>query len=546
MPTEEEYRWERVDDPTTLQPGEYVRAMNYGENSADGRVWCEGVVDRVVARYVRINGGGGTNVDRPYFRRVAAGDTWVPIEPGAIREGMYVRGTSLPEFSVRNVEGHVDGLRGDNEIHINQPGRGYMYLNRRTWERRVSAPEATAPSTVALATPLVGDRFARTFNVPTQVPNNPARREPCVVTHMRHHPEGGWVVNYDHLNEDGTVRHHYGLGLRVMPDGSCQPDDALERTESGDVSGTYEPLPAAEPQGWVPVTDLSTLRVGDIVRATPNGIGGRMQARVTDRNYDGYNAMTTHVITPSGNGEAIDRTCWDSSDGYYYGDVGHDTEVWRGPGEAPVPEQGQTPDGTWVDVESGLLHEGDRVRYRMRGGDWTEGVVASVDSDEDVYLAGVRDYVSGGCEWQRWTLANPPALDYPVPDWATSLDAAKRHVHERAVHLFKTGDNCSGGTNDFLRAAGLPLYNETYPAPPDESEEVKRFLIEVRRAALRTADRHGKDSDLVFRWLDREGIVEPPRPAVEYTITVKAPAGTTREDVINSARQLGREGWEIN
>lgn len=474
MPTEEEYRWERVDDPTTLQPGEYVRAMNYGEESADGRVWQEGVVERVVdvasvgARYVWIYGGGGTNVDRPYFRRVT-------------------------------------------------------------------------PSTVALAAPLVGDRFARTFNVPTSA--NPVRRGPCVVTHVQPHAEGGWVVNYDHVDDRGAVIEHYGRGLHVMPDGSCKRENP---SGDGDLTGTYEPLPAAEPQGWVPVTDLSTLRVGDIVRATPNGIGGRMQARVTDRNYDGYNAMTTHVITPSSNGEERDRTCWDT-DGYRYGATGHDTEVWRGPGEAPVPEQGQTPDGTWVDVESGLLNEGDRVRYRrMRGDDWTEGVVAEVDSDEDVYLAGVRDYVSGGCEWQRWTLANPPALDYPVPDWATSLDAAKRHVHERAVHLLKTGDNCSGGTNDFLRAAGLPLYNETYPAPPDESEEVKRFLIEVRRAALRTAEQHGKDSDLVRRWLEREGIVEPPRPAVEYTITVKAPAGTTREDVINSARQLGRQGWEIN
>lgn len=81
---------------------------------------------------------------------------------------------------------------------------------------------------------------------------------------------------------------------------------------------------------------------------------------------------------------------------------------------------------------------------------------------------------------------------------------------------------------------------------PDETTEIRSFLNQVREAALSAARSHGKSLSLVEGWLARHELNAPPPPPVEYTFTVRAPAGTTREDIINSARQLGQQGWEIN
>lgn len=227
-----------------------------------------------------------------------------------------------------------------------------------------------------------------------------------------------------------------------------------------------EPVPAApveEPTGWVAVSDFSTLRMGDIVRATPNMIGGRMQARVTsvDPFGDGYTAFTTHVITPSNNGAQRDRVCF-GSDGYAYGDPGHDTEVWRGAMPAPVPDAGPVA--------------------------------------------------------QR---------EMAIPEWATSLDRARRYVHEQAIELWRNEQNCWDGTSDFLVSADLPE-EEEWPEP-DESAEIRAFLFKVRDAALSTAFGHGKSVHQVEEWLTFYGITAPAPPPVRRTITVEVPAEVTEE-----------------
>lgn len=206
--------------------------------------------------------------------------------------------------------------------------------------------------------------------------------------------------------------------------------------------------------------------------------------------------------------------------------------------------------GTWSDVNSLLLSEGDRARWRYDSEDaeWHEVTVTEVDSDGDVYFEGSSDYITGSRnkDWQRWVATPTQADGTPLPDWATSLDAARRHVHAKARELFVSRDNCARGTADFLSAAGLPDHRRDYPAPPDETEQIREFLTLVREAAITTANRHGKTMSLVHTWLRREGITEPAPPPVQYTVTVTAPAGTSREDVINSARQLGRQGWEVS
>lgn len=360
---------------------------------------------------------------------------------------------------------------------------------------------------------------------------------------------------------EGVVESVSGAGY-VKLDTSAGRLGRGRRWERRSRVGTTQPVvvePA--PGGWIPATP-DILQVGDVVRARPGNIGGLMQARVTGRAtiVGRFDAETIDVIEPSSNGRTSDmgRT----AGVYYYYRFNEDPAplVWRGEGPAPSPNReatapavsaAATPEaGTWSDVNSLLLTEGDRARWRYDSEDaeWHEVTVTEVDSDGDVYIEGSRDYITGSRSknWQRWVATPTQADGTPLPDWATSLDAARRHVHAKARELFASRDNCARGTADFLSAAGLPDHRRDYPAPPDETEQIREFLTLVREAAITTANRHGKTMSLVHTWLRREGITEPAPPPVQYTVTVTAPAGTSREDVITSARQLGRQGWEVS
>lgn len=388
-------RWERVEDPTTLQPGEYVRAMAYGEESPGGEVWREGTVGEVTApdafgyRYVRVNPQdgiiSGCDTRRPYFRRVTADAEseyrWVPIEVSALREGMYVRGTPLPAYSVSPVEGQITEFRGENEVRIRAASgqrRGFLYIDRRAWEHRVT----TAPT--------------------------------------------GWVP-----------------------------------------LGEQDELP-------------SRLKVGDVVRAVPHNIGGRMQAEVTEVFDNSFTARTVHVIEESSNGRLVDGEGWPARSGYNYRITTADAVVWRGEAPAPAPE--------------------DSPALRVPA---------------------------------------TPAAEVPLPEWATSLDAAKRHVHSVIRRLYRRGDNCYDGSRDVTQGLDLPNPDEDYPAPPDESELIRSFLAKVREVSLSVADDHGKNRVTVEAWLEREGIVAPPPPLATHTLTFQAPPDA---DV---RRVLADLGWIV-
>lgn len=135
--------------------------------------------------------------------------------------------------------------------------------------------------------------------------------------------------------------------------------------------------------------------------------------------------------------------------------------------------------------------------------------------------------------FQRTAAPAPVTNMPPLPEWATSLDAAKRYVFEAARDLERRGDNCYSGTNDFLSAAGLPALREGYPDPAlTEESEIREFLGRVRDAAIETANDHGKSMAQVGAWLDQHGITEPPPALAEHTVTFQAPADANVRQVL--------------
>jgi hypothetical protein len=480
---------------------------------------------------------------------------WVSVQGSDLRVGDRARGKHLSPG-----DSWAEGvIRVIEDGGVRFEGNRYLYTLGREWERWTAAPTQAEPGGSWVETRAadfeVGDRVRVTHRRSGRVHVGPVTETP------------GWLqVSHPGMPEGESFAEKYRVFEKWVP-------------------------ATAPATGWVEVTNFDELNVGDTVRATPNGIGGLLQATVTSAERGSFTAHTTHVINESRNGRARDLEGW-SPNGYVYGDTGG-VRVWRGGGTAPapidttVPEVPATPtpapvfaapfvgevftrtqNVTWDDDRPNctVTHvarlttpgEGWRVTYRARG----------VSAGEvNVLPDGTLTNTSGGRpgRYVRTTPTphNPfaptsiPVAPAPesgagaeraLPEWATSLDAAKRHVHAQARRLYRSGENCYRGSNDFANGLDLPTIGEDYPAPEvvDESAQIREFLTKVREVALGVARDHGKSISQVERWLREQGIVEPTPPPVQYTVTVTAPAGTTREDIINSARQLGRQGWEIN
>lgn len=406
---------------------------------------------------------------------------WIPIRVGDIEQGMYVRGLPNREFAYSTPEGEVMGSN-ESFIYIGEIGAGYV--RERTWERRV------------LADALDADQYAESTSTAT---------------------------------------------------------------------------------GWVPVTDYAELNEGDVVRATPNGIGGRMQAVVTRSDRYSFSARTTHVIEESRNRRTSDLN-WPDPHGYTYGDE-PGVEAWRGVGSAPEPIDTTVPqetldrpafappqvgdtftrtyDAAHRTAREGCMVEqvrpsddgvGWRVRYRHGGqgsfhiGVLPNGRIALHPQGAFVLTEPAPSTVPTPHNPFAPTPSPAPQVrEVPIPDWATSLEAARRHVHAQARRLYRSGDNCYGGSNDFVGGLDLPAVDAEFPAPvtQDESAQIREFLTKVREVALEVARDHGKSLTLVERWLNEQGIVEPPPAEVQHTVTFTAPADANVTQVL---RDLG---WQV-
>jgi hypothetical protein len=268
---------------------------------------------------------------------------------------------------------------------------------------------------------------------------------------------------------------HYGT--QVHPNGTCGMAGAV-------TSGRFERItpPTASSDGWVRAT-AANLEVGDIVIAAPYNIGGLMRAEVTRLRNDGstrFNARTLYVHTPSSNGVYVDRVTRGEGEGYvYHFGTTPAPLVWKGEGPAP--------------------------------------------------------------EWQpSATSAAAPVTD--LPSWAAgkTLDEVKRAVHTKARSLYKDGSNCWAGTRDFLSGMGLPEDPEQeYPAPPDESDQVRTFLAEVYEVATQVGTDHGKSS-AVRGWL-RSMEINPPAPTTRrVSLEIDVPIDADVRGVVSGL------GWTIH
>jgi hypothetical protein len=579
---ETEGTWVPVTDFTTLAHGDRVRST---QTQFPAEHVVEGEFDKMTrSGRVMLVGRSGQYFADPRVRTwekltpsqapAEPTPTWVPIDADDITVGMYVRGVARDHYSwtAEPVEGEVTALVGSTDLNLagDFPGNGSRDKRARNWERRVT-PEVVAEAMAPTPEPepvgtwvrtaqrdlAVGDRVrvtskARSFEVNigavvaldgyVVVAEDGTQRRRTFVQDYRWFDK--WVVpvvstpdpfapvpassfsppqvgevftrTYSGGHEEDrpncTVR---SVGPRTVGEGwrvgyravgvtagtvLVNPDGTLTNTSGYHPGAFVRPVAVpAHPGGWEVVTDLSTLRRGDTVRSTPDQIGGVMQAVVESTYRDTFTARTTHVIEPSGNGRDADLNGFGGgfgSQSYSYGaERGHNTIKWLGSGPAPDP--------------------------------------AAREARLAAQAAPVVPIPEGG------------GSSTPLPEWATSLDAAKRHVHGVARSLFLTSENCASGTQDFMSAAGLPRYDVDYPTPVpvDESAQIREFLATVREAAISTADRHGKATSLVHRWLEREGIVEPTPPPVRHTIEIEVPHDVTAEMVRRQVRVI--DGWRM-
>lgn len=287
-------------------------------------------------------------------------------------------------------------------------------------------------------------------------------------------------------------------------------------------------VPAHSSPTWAPITDPTTLTAGDYVRGTAVSDGAVVEGRF-DRLTSNGRIMLAGMV------------------GQYF--TAPEIRRWERLVETPDPG------GTWVRTEAADFEVGDRVRVtHRRSGTVHEGTVREVQgggwlsvdhgATEEAFSAVYRTF-------EKWAPATPassptpspaPAVrEVPIPEWATSLDAAKRHVHAQARRLYRRGDNCYDGSSDFVGGLDLPDVNDDYPAPEvvDESAQIREFLTKVREVALHVARDHGKSISLVERWLNEQGIVEPPPTEVRHTVTFTAPADANVQQIL---RDLG---WEV-
>jgi hypothetical protein len=522
-PATEDGRWERVLSSRDLRPGDRAR----GESRSSGQV-REGVVASVTdVGHVVFNGqAAAAGNTRMWYRWVTTPvpvlGAWVSVEQHELNAGDRVRITHRRQGTID--EGVVQLVADYVTVQLNTGGREAFHRDYRTFERwtvPVEAPVVEGWVRVEDPTTLRSGERVRAMDYRATTVDDRIWREGVV---------------------DDVYADTFGSQYVRINGSGCDVRRPFFRWEAVPTPGGGEAPTASAQPTMIPVP-----QVGDIFNRTyTSGRAARFGARVTavtEQTGGSWRVVYTH------NGTAgyiirvrADGTLDSTPPGTY-------VPVSR-PAPAAADPSVEQP-GTWVSVPSRELAEGDRIRYRRHTTDaWSsERVVTEVDGDGDVYVEGRSSYIHGGNQFERWTLpvVRTATGEAPLPAWATSLEDARRHVHATARRLWsgQGGENCSGGTSDFMEAAGLPDYRREYPAPPvvDESAQIREFLTLVRESAIRTAERHGKSMSTVHAWLRREGIVEPTPPPVTFTVTVTAPAGTTLDEV----RRLGniRDGWEV-
>ncbi len=422
--------------------------------------------------------------------------TWQSVTHAELREGDRVRSTNRPDGHV--TEGVVRALTCSFNPHTNQAVQVEVseglppicqHFEYRTFERWVPTPTPETADEGGTWVPVASSRDLR--------PGDRARGV----------SRAGQV-------REGVVEEVTTLGHVLFEE---------QESPAGNTRRWSKFVPVAET--WVPA-DPRTLAVGQRVRVRRQD-SQWVEGEIT-RAPDEVYAYVNHG-------------------GYYL------HRAYQVPGTAPAAPEPETPafappqapapaGGAWVRVgSSSEVDDGDRIRWKRYEDDdeWVEGIVSEVDADRDVYLEGRDSYLYSGGVFERWTPDAAPQVE-GLPGWATSLEAARRHVHAAARRLYLSGQNCDSGTRDFMEAAGLPSHRREYPAPPDESAQVAEFLAAVRQAALNTADRHGKSRRTIEAWLETEGIDEPKPTTRRVTIDVTVPIDA---DVNQVVRGLG---WEVH
>lgn len=595
-PAADGYAWEPV-TASELQVGDFVRAIrkpHLTPSTREGEVVSISLEhDNVRMRY-EDNPSRRFNISiamRDFERRTPLAQQWQPVTLDEMREGDFVRGTEMDDASI-----YVEGVfaRAQSGHVFLQPGTGVNALGdalgdggwssaTRNWARRTPltqlyderpmTAEDARPGTIVRYNDFYvgeivsvipwltrvieilseGERINRDgyFDVDNVVNGDDPRGD-----------YNGWFVRTPHVASTPEVSEWQPIDASDMRNGDFVrrtastlaggvdivegtltgvSDDVAELLQADSHEGRHRYLrtntglwerraAAAQPEvsEWQNVT-RDELRAGDYVRGDAEPMG--MKEGTVTRIY----------------GPAIGRWACDIDDVNAVNDWSlrdDDKLQRRASSSTQVAAADAAAAQEWRTLTFGEMRKGMRVRRTFEGVT-VEGIFDGLDEDQDAWLddahrihAGVaargslgRTFLSaarGTWEARTDTIPEPPRF--------LTLNDARRAVHEFVVSNYNGGDgNCRPGSNDFLRAVGLPQVHEAYET--DEREAVAKFFAETRKYL-------DEERPLDVRTLDRyltEFGLEPLSPRTQrVTIQATVPSNVSQHDIEQALRTFVR------
>lgn len=406
--------------------------------------------------------------------------------------------------------------------------------------RRVERATAPAATPEAPATPTNDAPSAPAWRaLPVEWATRDARAHLPLQTHVRYHTDGdprnrlteGWVTGYGTAGYDFTVtttegsrREQYGVNFSWEPEVMASPELAAVIAAVETVRPVYT---------WSPVPSRETLHPGMVVRA--DSMDGR-------RNVTG---VVCRVYT-----EAESRSTWGTArltGGQHLSFRSPDRDGLQVDLSTAPVEWGSSAVG-WANVDRRRIPIGHRVRSldhpsrdvgALRYLDSTTGTVRidreSGDGHANVSLRSIV---------QAWNDGTPQAAGALLSNkdhlTLAGLKAAVFEFAKAEGDMFGQGSNCNAGTNEFLRAIGLP--GQTWAPLVDESREIDAFLRQVQEYLSR--DSIGISREKADEYLVKWGLPKAPRRR-RVNIYATLDGDTTDAQIIERLPRVIRDATNV-